>query len=534
MLFLGFINATNYNKQHNPTMTTSPRAMAVSLLEVFLLLSLVGAFQFPQISSLVSLDTRPSHHQENFILWEILHPADKLKKRQQIKIDKEGADDDELYDDNTSDDDDDDDDDVSDFARNRRRRKYQMLKLRSQLRREEEQIMEARERHDNPFLMLALVPAFIAFSSWETLSFSLSEFIDYYGYVGKAVDGNAFANTLLRPTINGVVVPVISIALATLVSTTVNVLRARQVELRALVNKEACELRLLRRAVFGMFGTRQHAARRIRAMSLIANYVDQMARECDRGAIDNLEEIELSGGIAANELDRLSAMLHGVDGAAVSRQGSVGAADAIISRLNSYRSERVALLLSVFPTIHWIVLGALTTSICTVFLVESNQTVNTYLNSIQLKSLFAMLVGVFSATATLCVDLADPFTGKFSLESASAQLDDFRLLLAEDVRDAEAEDGVISSATNKYFNTFAVNGNGDLATNEAGYDKASSFGLLSTVYFHLLTGPLASNVRILGDAAAWVASVVASRTRAILAWRRWPWRRGKRASAAAS
>ena len=54
--------------------------------------------------------------------------------------------------------------------------------------------------------------------------------------------GSVFANNLLRPTITGVVVPVISIALATLVSTTVNVLRQRQVDLRAYVNKEACEL----------------------------------------------------------------------------------------------------------------------------------------------------------------------------------------------------------------------------------------------------------------------------------------------------
>ena len=43
------------------------------------------------------------------------------------------------------------------------------------------------------------------------------------------VDGNAFAATLLRPTINGVVVPTLSIALGTLLATTVNVLRDRQV-----------------------------------------------------------------------------------------------------------------------------------------------------------------------------------------------------------------------------------------------------------------------------------------------------------------
>ena len=68
------------------------------------------------------------------------------------------------------------------------------------------------------------------------------------------------------------VVPVISIALATLVSTTVNVLRQGEVDLQSLVNKEACELRLLRRAVFGMFGTRQHAGWRSRALALMYGY----------------------------------------------------------------------------------------------------------------------------------------------------------------------------------------------------------------------------------------------------------------------
>lgn len=176
--------------------------------------------------------------------------------------------------------------------------------------------------------------------------------------IGQAVDGNTFASDLLRPTITGVVVPVISIALGTLVSTTVNVLRARQVDIRALINKEACDLRLLRRALFGMFGTKQHAGRRSRALTLLKRYVDQVNRECNIGAIERLQVLELSGGVSTNELDELSAMLHGIDGAAASRQGSVDSADAIISRLNSFRSDRVALLQTDFPDLHWIVSDA--------------------------------------------------------------------------------------------------------------------------------------------------------------------------------
>ena len=244
---------------------------------------------------------------------------------------------------------------------------------------------EVRDRQDNYFLAAAVLPALIAFVYWENVSFALSQFIDTFGVA--TADGGQFANNLLRPTITGVVVPVISIVLATLVSTTVNVLRQRQVDLRAFVNKETCELRLLRRAVFGMFGTRQHSGRRARALSLLLGYVEQLMKECDRGGVDDLEDILLTGGIGVNELDRLSGMLHGVDGAAASRQGSVGAADNLIMSLNGHRSERVALLLSVFPTVHWGVLIGLSLTIVVAFLLVSNQQVLQYLNSIQLRFL---------------------------------------------------------------------------------------------------------------------------------------------------
>ena len=136
-----------------------------------------------------------------------------------------------------------------------------------------------------------------------------------------------------------------------------------------------------------MFGTRQHAGRRTKSLTLLTTYVGQLLRECNEGAIVNLEELELSGGIATNELDQITAMLHGVDGAAVSRKETIGAADDIIARLNDLRSERVALLLTDFPDLHYIVLVALSVSLCAMFLLESNQLLNQYLNSIQLLSL---------------------------------------------------------------------------------------------------------------------------------------------------
>lgn len=456
----------------------------------------------------------------------------------------------------THEEDDDDEDEGSNISQvqrvdNLRRLRRIVLSRRQQEINEQED--EARERQDIYFLGLALVPCILAFVTWDEISLSLAQFIEEHGAYGKTADGNQFAVNLLRPTITGIVVPVISIALATLVSTTINVLRNRQVELRALINKEACDLRLLRRAIFGMFGTRQHAGRRARALALTTDYVDQLVRECKSGAIASLEDVELRGGISTNELDKLSAMFHGVDGAAVSRQDRVGVADDAIARLNEYRSDRVALLLTDFPDLHWIVLAALSVSICVTFLLESNQLVNQYLNSIQLRSLFALLVGVFSATATLCLDLADPFTGSFSIVSASTQVGDLRVCLQEDIREANAEASEISSSTRQFFQSLFggptdLNGSksssegankNDDADGDSGSERESlklspkptpsRYSILSTIYFHLLTGSLGSSVRALGDIAAWTATIIRKRTRAILSWRRWPWKVGPKA-----
>ena len=284
----------------------------------------------------------------------------------------------------------------------------------------------------------------------------------------------------------------------------------------------------------GMFGTSQHATRRARALALLNAYVGQINRECHTGAIESLEELELSGGIATNELDRFSAMMHGVDGAAASRQGSVEAADALLSRLNDHRSDRVALLLTDFPDLHWLVLVALSVSIVMAFLLESNQLADQYLNSIQLRSLFALLVGVISATAVLCLDLDDVFRGSFSIAKASTQIGDLQLCLQEDVREANAEAGEVSPAARGWFRELLggpTEGGGAsnstilvmrraLPNEQAIPEKegSSRYSVPRTIYFHLLTSPIGASVRALGEVAVWISKIVTKRGRAFLSW----------------
>lgn len=84
-----------------------------------------------------------------------------------------------------------------------------------------------------------------------------------------------------------------------------------------------------------------------------------------------------------NQQIELAELLHGVDGAAAARQSSVSKAQDLLVSLNAHRSARVATTLSRFPRIHWSVLGVLYSIIVLSYLLDSNQEVNQYLNSLQ-------------------------------------------------------------------------------------------------------------------------------------------------------
>ena len=170
--------------------------------------------------------------------------------------------------------------------------------------------------------------------------------------------------------------PTLSVALGTLLATTINVLRNRQVDIRAALNKEACELRLLRAALLGAYGTAQHAGRRAEALDLVRAYSARIVAERARPAPSRrFGRKNARAASASTNWSPLGRMLHGVDGAFAARQGSVQACLQLLNELNSHRSERLAALLGGFPPIHWFVLSQLAISILLAFLIESNQEV---------------------------------------------------------------------------------------------------------------------------------------------------------------
>lgn len=211
---------------------------------------------------------------------------------------------------------------------------------------------------------------------------------------------------------------------------------------------------------------------------------------------------------------------------------SVAASDDLILSLNSLRSKRVALLLTDFPAIHWDLLFGLNLSVIVAFLLTSNQPVMQYLDSFQLRFMFAIIVGVASGTAILCYDLDNLFRGTFSIAGASTQLADLRVCLREDVREADEESREISSRTREFFRkklggpTVGISSSDE---EESGDENSSRYGLMSTIYFHLLTSPIGSWLMLTGDALSWMATFTTRRVRGTIRrlrgitviWRRW-------------
>eukprot|EP00614_Pseudopedinella_elastica_P025980 CAMPEP_0172624816 /NCGR_PEP_ID=MMETSP1068-20121228/139463_1 /TAXON_ID=35684 /ORGANISM="Pseudopedinella elastica, Strain CCMP716" /LENGTH=301 /DNA_ID=CAMNT_0013433905 /DNA_START=135 /DNA_END=1037 /DNA_ORIENTATION=- len=249
-----------------------------------------------------------------------------------------------------------------------------------------------------------------------------------------------------------------------------------------------------------MFGTAQHLHRRRLALGLIHNYTSMILDENSVDAIETIEALQFGDKILHNDLEVFAEMLHGLDGATVARQNSISVSEGLIEYLNSHRSQRLAALLTRFPRLHWAVLGIASACLIVAFLLESNQEVLQFLDSVQLRTLFAMVVGIGSFPGALLADLWDPFRGSFCVTGATTQLEQLKKQLVLDMREAEIErDTSRLPLPAKYQPSDQF---GESSSSPLGGVR---YGPRNTVYFHVLTGPLAANVRALNDVLAWAS-----------------------------
>lgn len=231
----------------------------------------------------------------------------------------------------------------------------------------------------------------------------------------------------LNPTTNGIVVASLATALGTLTSITVWTLRQRQSDVRCCLNKESCDVSLLRSCLSAHLAVPDARGKQktdstlyAQVLALLRQYVARILAETSKRAdVRRLERQDLGN----SELAGITRALYQTGAPPDLR----GAAAGYVTRLNDSRSQRLATLSTAFPLIHWVILALLASSIAMCFLIEVDQSEGRFLSerpedSLRLRLIFAMLVGTFSGLSALCADLNDPFRGSFCIVGATEQL----------------------------------------------------------------------------------------------------------------
>jgi hypothetical protein len=256
---------------------------------------------------------------------------------------------------------------------------------------------------------------------------------EIYQFVGKS------AAVELLPAANGVVVPSASIAFGTLIAITIQSLRGRQIALRTLLNNEACAIRSLQTAGAAIFPA--GSLERVKLSLLLQQYLRRVVVESRLG-IDFAQLERL--GASDSELDGLAELFFAAPPAVEPLSPSIRfeqrtamMAMTHVKDLQGFRSERLSLLQTPFPVVHWIILATLGSSILLAFLFETDDLRQrfAFVDDVSFRYLFTLLVGAFAGLASLCADLADPFRGMFRITTSTEQLESIRDLIAMECSD---------------------------------------------------------------------------------------------------
>lgn len=298
-----------------------------------------------------------------------------------------------------------------------------------------------------PFVMPVL--AYSTYESTAKLFEKTVEIISSNNWV--AVDGGQYQANIITPAINGLVVPSMALLFATMTSNTLNTLRQRQLQIRTSLNTESNDLRMLSTMLDSLPDDLREVKNHLR--EYLIQYASRVIAESRPGLTVDLHmfigsmDTEMNGFLGVwNKLSMssyatmyvdtmLPASNYTISGSyfnpyqdqlgltSTERQRVTPFLPPIIfaesydalTRLRHERSTRLSALQSTYPALHYVILALLAGSICTVFLMETNQELMIFLSAIQLRILWSMLIGTFSALAVVNYDMRDPFQGSYNV-----------------------------------------------------------------------------------------------------------------------
>jgi len=275
-----------------------------------------------------------------------------------------------------------------------------------------------------PFIMPIL--AYSSYESTAKLFEKTVEIISSNNWV--AVDGGQYQANIITPAINGLVVPSMALLFATMTSNTLNTLRQRQLDIRTSLNTESNDLRMLSTMLDSLPDDLREVKNHLR--EYLIQYASRVIAESRPGLTVDLHmfigsmDTEMNGFLAV--WNKLSMSSYAIEQGFSTR--GTGTWDKIqippiifaesydaLTRLRHERSTRLSALQSTYPALHYVILALLAGSICTVFLMETNQELMIFLSAIQLRILWSMLIGTFSALAVVNYDMRDPFQGSYNV-----------------------------------------------------------------------------------------------------------------------
>jgi hypothetical protein len=313
-----------------------------------------------------------------------------------------------------------------------------------------------------PLLAYYLYDPTAAFFAW------IMGWLNYYNNSWVAVDGGAYQAKIITPAINGIVVPSISLLFANLIANTVTALAQRQVDIHGAINAEASQIRRLSHLLDAFPKTttttttatcNTNISVQEKCRTYLLQYTSRLIAEGHESANIN-SFLDLSGmdselnGIftelnhysntvlatttaAATTTPTLSSKASSSSSTTTTPPVVVAVASPIIisqsydavRQLLQERSKRITAFQSTFPPLHYVIVTTLALSICLAFLMETNQDILVFLNAVQLRILWTMLVATFCALAAVIYDLSQPFRGSYQISRSIDQLYTIRLAL---------------------------------------------------------------------------------------------------------
>ncbi len=275
-------------------------------------------------------------------------------------------------------------------------------------------------------MILPIITPFLAYMTYDDTARGFAYLFDLLAKERNwvPVDGGTYQAKIIAPAINGIVVPAISILFAILTGNTVTTLRQRQIDIHTFLNCEAGDLRLLS----SMVDCYPQSNMKDKCREYLTQYTCRLIAESSSKPQFGSTDSEMNGFVSTlNDLacitdEKVNGKYINDSPPATVLSESYGA----VVRLNNLRSSRITALQSTFPVLHYGILLLLAGSICVAFLLETNQELLIFLNAIQLRILWTMLIGSISALGVVCYDLSGPFRGSYQISNAVTQLRSIR------------------------------------------------------------------------------------------------------------